>query len=87
MRQYQDDDDDEDSSDDDDDDDIDDDDDSSSDSEPGKRGRRGRSRPVPVTKARANVRSARGKKLVAPPKKAAPIPMIMKRNLLGYLLI
>lgn len=84
MRQYQeDDDDDEDSSDDGDDDDIDDD-DSSSDSEPGKRGRRGRSRPVPVTKARANVRSARGKKLVVPPKKAAPIPMIMKRNLLDY---
>ncbi|EFX77726.1 hypothetical protein DAPPUDRAFT_247289 [Daphnia pulex] len=80
MRQYQEDDDDEDSSDDDDDDDIDDDDDSSSDSEPGKRGRRGRSRPVPVTKARVNVRSARGKKLVVPPKKAAPIPMIMKRT-------
>nr|CAH0100705.1 unnamed protein product [Daphnia galeata] len=80
MRQYQeDDDDDEDSSDDGDDDDIDDD-DSSSDSEPGKRGRRGRSRPVPVTKARASVRSARGKKLVVPPKKAAPIPMIMKRT-------
>jgi hypothetical protein len=39
---------------------------------------------VPVTKARANVRSARGKKLVVPPKKAAPIPMIMKRNLLDY---
>ena len=79
MRQYKEDD-DEDSSDDGDDDDEIDDDDTSSDSESGKRGRRGRSRPVPVTKARANVRSARGKKLVVPPKKAAPIPMIMKRN-------
>lgn len=78
MMRYQgdDDDDDEDSSDDDDD--IEDD-DSSSDSEQGKRGGRRRSRPVPATKARVSVRSTRGKKLV-PPKKSAPIPMIMKRN-------
>lgn len=78
MRYQEDDDDDDEEEDSSDDDDIEGD-DSSSDSEQGKRGRRRRSRPVPATKARVSVRSTRGKKLV-PPKKAAPIPMIMKRT-------
>ncbi|XP_057374965.1 cylicin-2-like [Daphnia carinata] len=78
MRYQEDDDDDDEEEDSSDDDDIEGD-DSSSDSEQGKRGRRRRSRPVPAPKARVSVRSTRGKKLV-PPKKAAPIPMIMKRT-------
>ena len=88
MRRYQDDDDD--SSDDDDAEDDIEEDDSSSDSESEKRRGRGRlsprrSRPPPAPKARANVRSARGKKLVSPAK--GPIPMLMKRKLLYHICI
>ena len=88
MRRYQDDDDD--SSDDDDAEDDIEEDDSSSDSESEKRRGRGRlsprrSRPPPAPKARANVRSARGKKLVSPAK--GPIPMLMKRKILYHICI
>ena len=86
MRYQKDDSDDSSDDDDDDEDDDDDDDESSSESETEKRGR-GRSSPrrsrqAPLSKARSstNARSARGKKLVTPPTKKGPIPIIRKRK-------